>query len=441
MIGRYETSEIAAAWLEEAKFQLWLQTELAVLEAKVKQGRLHPDVATQIRQDGIVDLDQIAALEAELEHDLLAFVRSVQSKLDSQVAGEFHRDMTSYDTEEIPTNVRVRDSINILLEALDKLIVVVRMQAIKYKRTLQIARTHGQHAEPITFGFKMLGWLEAFRRDYERLQVARAAIAVGKIRGAVGVFGELGPEIEATACASFGLAVPTHATQILHRDRIAQVMTTLAIVAGNVEHVAQDFRLMAQTEVLEVREPFGQKQAGSSRMPHKKNTIVTERLCGMPRLIRGYALAALEEIQTWGERDISQSSVERVMLPDTFHLVHYMLKKLAWVLEKMEVFPDQMMRNLNLTRGCIFSGQVKDLLVGWGLESEATYRLVQKASFAAMEQGRELKALIAEHELVAPLLKDAEKASALNACFDPWQGLKHLDALFEQCGISAEESA
>ncbi len=441
MIGRYETPEMAAAWLEEAKFQLWLQTELAVLDAKVKQGRLHPEVAAQIRQDGIVDLDQIAALEAELEHDLLAFVRSVQSKLPSDVAGEFHRDMTSYDTEEIPTNIRIRDSIDILLVALDKLIAVIRSQAIKHKRTLQIARTHGQHAEPITFGFKMLGWLQAFKRDYKRLEDARRVISVGKIRGAVGVYGELGPEIEAVACASFGLSTPTHATQILHRDRIAQVMTTLAILAGNIEHVAQDFRLMAQTEVLEVREPFGKKQAGSSRMPHKKNTIVTERLCGMARLIRSYASAALEDIATWGERDISQSSVERVMLPDAFHLVHYMLKKLVWVLEKMEVFPDHMMRNLNLTRGCIFSGQVKDLLVGWGLEPEATYRLVQTASFAAMDEGRELKALIAEHELVVPLLQDAAKAKALEVCFDPWQGLKHLDVLFTQCGIVVEEVA
>jgi len=436
MIDRYETVPMAKTWLEERKFQLWCDTELAVLQAKADLGRLHPDVAARIREQAIFDLDVIAAIEAETQHDLLAFVQAVQQNLEPDNCGEFHQGMTSYDTEEIPTSIRIRDSIDILLGMLDRLVEIIRLQAIKYKRTLQIMRTHGQHAEPGTFGFKMLGWLEAFKRDRNRLLTARNVISVGKLRGAVGVFGDLGPEIEARVCEIFGLAVPTHASQILHRDRIAEVMCALAIMAGNIEHVAQDFRLMAQTEVLEVREPFGRKQKGSSRMPHKKNTIITERLCGMPRLMRGYNSAALEQIQTWGERDISQSCVERVILPDAFHLAHYMLQKLSWVLKNMEVFPGNMERNLNLTRGCIFSGYVKDLLLGWGLPPEDVYRLVQECSFTAMEQGSGLLELIRASEMVAPHIVDPEKNQALGACFDPWKSLGHLDVLFEQCGIT-----
>jgi adenylosuccinate lyase len=437
VIKRYETVEMAEIWLEERKFRLWCDTELAVLKAKAELGRLHPDVAARINEEAVFDPDVIAAIEAEIRHDLLAFVQAVQQNLRPEDRGEFHKDMTSYDTEEIPTSIRIRDSIDVLLEVLDDLTVVISCQAVRFKKTLQIMRTHGQHGEPGTFGFKMLGWVESLKRDRRRLLAAKEAISVGKLRGAVGVFGELGPDIEAKVCESFGLVAPTHATQILHRDRIAEVMCALAIMAGDIEHVAQDFRIMAQTEILEVREPFTSKQKGSSRMPHKKNTIVTERLCGMPRLMRGYCLAALEEIQTWSERDISQSCVERVILPDAFHLAHYMLQKLTWVLDKMEVFPENMQRNLDLTRGCIYSGSVKDLLLSWGLPPEDVYRLVQECSFAAMEQGRELQELVSESRVVKHHLANVDKASAFQACFDPWKSLQHLDVLFGKCGIVA----
>lgn len=212
-------------------------------------------------------------------------------------------------------------------------------------------------------------------------------------------------------------------------------MSALAILAGDIEHVAADFRLMAQTEIGEVREPFGGKQKGSSRMPHKRNTIITERLCGLARIVRSSCYAALEDIATWSERDISQSSVERIILPGTFHLVHYMVLQLTGILNQMEVFPENMLRNLNLTRGCIYSGRVKDLLLSWGLEPELVYRLVQQSAFDAMKQGREFIEVIRNSDALAPYLSDWQKQEMLRACFNPWQGLKHLDEIFAKFGL------
>lgn len=435
MIERYQTVPIAKAWLEERKFDLWLQVELAVLAARAQYEGLDLETVERIRQGATFDVARIEVLEADLQHDLLAFVGAVKEHLQSQDRGEFHRGMTSYDTEEIPTNVRIRDSIRVVLAELAQLCKVLARQAEKYRYTLKIGVTHGQHAEPITFGLELLGWLDNFHRDMERLIEAEKAISVGRLAGAVGAYGELTPELEAVVCQEFGLAPPKHSTQILHRDRIAQVLSVLAILAGNIEHVAVNFRLMAQTEKTEVREPFGRDQRGSSRMPHKKNTIFTERLSGLPRVMRGYQLAALESIQTWGQRDISQSSVERIILPDAFHLAHYMLTKLTWVLDKMEVFPANMLRNLNFSRGCIYSGSVKDLFSGWEIPADEVYTLTQQVAFQAMESGVEYQELLRKHLVVEPLLQDPEKSAAFSACFDPWRGLEHIGKIFTRFGI------
>ena len=297
-----------------------------------------------------------------------------------------------------------------------------------------VGKTHGQHAEPITFGFRLLGWCDNFMRDHQRLLEARKVISVGKLSGAVGVYSELDPRIEEMVCQEFDL-MPAHATQILHRDRIAQVLTTLAILASNIEHVAFNFRKMADTDIMEVREPFGSKQKGSSAMPHKKNTIVTERLCGLARNVRANCLVALENIATWEERDISQSAPERIILPDTFQLVHYLLKKLTGVLDKMEVFPDNMLANLRKTHGCIYSGRVKNVLLRWGIDPEVAYRLLQEKSFEAMKEGKELMALLENDQFPLPYLKDPEKQQEFESCFDPWQGLKNLDTIFKRFNL------
>ena len=446
MIPRYRTPEMTEIWAEKRKFDLWLKIELAVLQAKSDLGRLDPDLVERIHEKASFSIKRIDEIDKAIHHDLLAFIQSVQEHLDPDDKSQFHKDMTSYDTEEIPTMLRIMDSINIIISALTNLREVIISQAKKYKKTLMIGRTHGQHAEPITFGLKLLGWRDMLDRDTQHLFEVLEEVRVGKLAGAVGTYGELDPEIEEKVCESLGLKPARHATQILHRDRIAHVMTTLTVLAGNIEHIALDFRLMSQTEICEVREPFGKEQKGSSRMPHKKNTIITEQLDGLPRLMRGYCVAAFEQIATWSERDISQSSVERIMLPDAFHLIHRMINQMTYVLKDMEVFPKNMERNLNLTRGCIHSGRVKDKLLGWGLDSEWVYRKVQSLCFSAMEPGgRHLAAALHDdNDLISQLEGVVDSTShenvgkmleELNSCFDHWQGLQHLDKIFARFGL------
>lgn len=422
-------------WTEERKFSLWLAIELATLDARAKMGLLAPEIAEKIRKQAKVDIKRIDEIEAEIDHDLLAFVQAVQEKLDDDIRGEFHQGLTSFDTEEIPTALRIRESLDIIGKSLDDLNVVLLLKAREHRDTLMVAKTHGQHAEPYTFGLRLLGWCDIFRRDAGRLLQARERISVGKLSGAVGTYSELSPKIEELVCQSFDLHPPKHATQILHRDRIAQVITTLAILASDIEHVAVNFRKMADSDTLEVREPFRKKQKGSSAMPHKKNTIVTERLCGMARVVRANCLVALGNITTWEERDISQSAPERIILPDTFQLVHYMLKKLTWVLEKMEVFPQNMLKNMGKTHGCIYSGHVKNLLLKWGIDPETVYRLVQEKSFRAMQEGEQLLSLLIEDQLVKKHISDPEKLAELEACFDPWGGLKNINEIFTRFGL------
>jgi len=441
MLKRYSTSEMTEIWREERKFDLWQQIELATLDARAKFGQLsRPQAAERIREQAKFSLKRIEEIEAETQHDLLAFVQVVQENLEPEIRGEFHAGLTSYDTEEIPTNLRIRDSLIILSDTLEMLISVILKQADNHRKTLMIGKTHGQHAEPITFGLRLLGWVDIFQRDQHRLSQAQETISVGKISGAVGTYSELGPEIEAEVCRAFNLKPARHTTQIIHRDRIAQVLTTLAILAGDIEHVAVNFRKMADTDIMEVREPFGAKQKGSSAMPHKKNTIVTERLCGLARNIRANCLVALENIATWEERDISQSAPERIILPDSFHLIHYMLKQLTRVLDKMEVFPANMLRNLDKTHGCIFSSHVKNLLIGWGMDPEDAYRLVQERSFEADKTGRSLLTILLNERLLQAYLEEDEpgnggKINQLRGCFDPWQGLKNIDVIYARFGL------
>ena len=435
MIERYETTKMRLLWREELKFELWLKTELAVLWARTKRGELPVEQVERIAHDAKIDLVRITEIEGITHHDLLAFIEAVREHLEAQDRGELHRKMTSYDTEEIPTSIRIRDSIDVLVATLDELSAAILKAADAHRRTLMIGRTHGQHAEPITFGLKLLGWYDILSRDRNRLLAAQQVAAVGKLAGAVGVYGELTPEIEAEVCAAMGLTPARHATQILHRDRIAQVLSTLAILGGNIEHIVQEFRILGQTELCEVREPFGKGQKGSSRMPHKKNTIVTERLCGMSRLLRAYSGAALENIATWSERDITQSSVERVILPDSFHLAHYMLEKLLWVISGMEVFPDRMLRNLESTQGVIYSGRVKDLLLAWGMEPEKTYGLVQQCAFNTAETGETFHDLISRSLGFKVLCTTDKQRQQFEQCFDPWHDLQYLDAIFARFGL------
>lgn len=433
MIPRYSTKQMVEIWAEERKFDLWLKIELLVLEARKNLGEITPEVFRRIEAQAKFNIARIDEIEKELDHDLLSFVQCVQENLDPDIRGEFHRKMTSYDTEEIPTVIRIIDSLDIIGGELDQLQSAICNKAAEYRDTLMIGKTHGQHAEPITFGLRLLGWVDIIRRDIDRLLQVRKEISVGKLSGAVGVYGELDPRIEEHVCQKLNLLPARHSTQILHRDRIAHVMSVLAILAGNIEHIALNFRKMADTDIMEVREPFGKKQKGSSKMPHKKNTIITERLCGLARNMRSFMLVAHENIPTWEERDISQSGPERIILPDGFNLAHYMVQKLAFVLKRMEIFPDNMKANFEKTQGCVFSGSVKDLFIGWGMDPEVAYRLVQEKSFEAMSRKMHLMALLMNESIVHDFLTE-ERRSELSACFDPWKGLKHRDTIFARFG-------
>ena len=449
MIPRYETEVMREVWAEELKFGLWLELELAVLEVRAEAGELPMEQFERIKSKARFSIERINEIEAEIGHDLLAFVQAVQENLDPKDRSEFHRKMTSYDSEEIPLVMRIQTAIDRLrcgggeAGGLYELHKALMARAKQHRRTLMIGRTHCQHAEPVTFGFVLAGWADIFSRNDEELDhLCNGVMNVGKLSGAVGVYGDLSPAVEKSVCNTFNVKPARHSTQILHRDRHARVMNELAILASNIEHVATDLRLMSQTEVGEIREPFGKKQKGSSRMPHKKNPITLERLCGMARIVRGNALAMMESISTWSARDISQSSVERIVLADSFHLVHYMLKKLTWIIAEMEVFPRRMLENIALTKDCVYSGRVKDLLLGWGMEPEQAYRLVQQLSFSAMSGTSPLRGLVACNSEIEQLVNAGdrtERQKQLTACFDPWQGLSHLDEIYTRFGIDEEE--
>ena len=441
MIERYMDSEMEDIWRERAKFKRWLQTECAVLEGRAACGPLDPAVAKRIRKQARFSTRRMAQLEAQNKHDLLAFIETVRASLAPADRGELHLYMTSYDTEEIPTILRLLASIAVLLNRLKLLRSAIFDRARQYAKTIMIGRTHGQHAEPITFGFKLLGWYDMLGRNIAALEWLADFISVGKIRGAVGVGGELSAEIEAHVCHSFGLRVAPHVTQIIHRDYHVRVLSELAVLGGNIEHIAKDLWIMSLPEIGEVREPFEDAQKGSSRMPHKKNPITLEQLFGLPRLLRGYDGSYQECIATFAERDISQSSVERIVLPDSFHLANRLVKRLTRVIAKMEVFPQRMLQNLDLTKGCTYSGPIKDLLLSWGMDPEQTYQLMQKLCNGAMSGTAHLCGLVSCNGEIEKLVKAgnaAERSKQLDECFNPWRGLKDLPVIFSRFGIDFE---
>lgn len=438
LLDRYSTPEMKAIWSEKAKIALWLQVELAVLDARAKAGDLDPEIAKRLREQAeAIDLDCLLDRMAEIEkvnnHDLLAFVEAVREKLDPDLRGHLHAKMTSYDTEEIPMILRIVESLRLVTAAYDKLAETLRQKALEHKRTLLLGRTHGQAAELTTFGLRLLDWLDAVDNDLTCLADELSEIRIGKISGAVGTYPDLSPAIETVVCEHFGLIPARKSTQILNRAAIARVMNTLAVAAANIEHIALNFRLMARSDVGELREPFPKGQKGSSRMAHKQNTIRTEQLCGLARVVRAYAMVAQENVPTWEERDISQSAPERIILPDAFNLMHYMVRRLTAVIEGMQVFPERMLENIANTYGTIYSGKVKEFLIGMGMGPEVVYRWLQELSFEAVTKRRPLLGLLREstdfkeYEVLAPQVLEA-----LAECFEPMNSLPHLEDIFQR---------
>jgi len=425
MIPRYSREPMARIWTEDYKFQTWLKVELAAVEAMAEHGLIPAEVPERVFRLATCDPECVLALEKETHHDVAAFVDHVASCL-GEDGRYFHFGLTSSDVLDTALALRLKESADLLLGDLDELLAVLRERAFTYKDLPMVGRTHGVHAEPITLGLKFALWFAEFQRQRVRLAAARETIAVGKLSGAVGTFAHLPPEVEAGVCARLGLKPAPISTQIIQRDRHAEFFLTLALTGASVEKVALEVRHLQRTEVREAEELFAAGQKGSSAMPHKRNPVLSENLCGLARILRGNALAALENVALWHERDISHSSVERLIAPDSCILLDFMLFRLTRLLANLQVYPEKMAENLHLTRGLIFSQGLLLALVQKGLSRDAAYRLVQQPAMRVWEEGGEFAQRVREDAEIGQYLKEKELA----AVFDLDRYLRFVDAIF-----------
>ena len=427
MIARYTRPEMGRVWSDENRFQKWLEVELAATETLAEAGVVPREAAARLRQRARVDVARINEIEAKVRHDVIAFTVAVQESVaDPAAARWLHYGLTSNDVVDTAQALLIREASRLIEKKIEALGEVLERRAWEFKDTPEIGRTHGVHAEPITFGLKIANWYAENRRDLARFQVAAQQIAVGKISGAVGTCTHLGAEIEQKICHRLGLATAPITSQVIERDRHAQYLTTLAIVAASLERIAQEIRHLQRTEVREVEEPFGGEQRGSSAMPHKRNPVASEQICGLARVIRANSLAALENVALWHERDISHSSVERVILPDSTILVDYMLHRTTEIVAHMKVFPERMLRNLNATQGLVFSGQLLQDLVEQGAPREDAYKWVQAHAMAAWESETSFQDRIAADANIRKFLDQ----QALAHTFNLHRQLRAVDAIF-----------
>jgi len=389
-----------AIWSREAKYQKWLDVEVAICEAYAEKGEISPEDMEAIRTGASFDLNRCDELEKETRHDLMAFVRCVSEYISAKCSRQpspsrwVHFGVTSYDVIDTALGMMMRDSCDVLIESCRNLRSAVAKLAREHANTPMIGRTHGIHAEPITFGFKLGGWMHEIDRSIARLQAARKEIAVGKISGAVGIHAHVSPEMEASICAKLGLTPDPAATQIVARDRHAALMADLAVLAGSLERFATELRNLQRTEILEVQEEFAKGQTGSSAMPHKRNPWNSETVCGLARVVRGNAHAMLESVMTWHERDLSNSSLERIVFPDSFQLVDFMLNRLTRIVNGLVVLPDNMMANLRKMGDLVFSEHVMVALIRAGLSREAAYKVAQRNAALAWD-GQDFKTCVA----------------------------------------------
>ena len=431
MIPRYTRPQMGAIWSEERKFATWLQVELAVCAAWAEHGKVPAEDMAKLREARTPSLERIAEIEREIDHDLNAFLMAVAEQLGDE-SRFLHLGLTSYDVEDSATGIRLRDAADLLLAGIDALSEALEAAAVKYKDLPQIGRTHGVQAEPISFGYKLLVWVDEMRRNRARLAAARAQVAVGKISGAVGTHANVPPPIEDRVCAGLGLAVAPTSTQIIQRDRHADFVTTLAVIGASLEKFATEIRNLQRTEVLEVEEPFEAGRVGSSAMPHKRNPARCERICGLARLLRSYALTALENVALWHERDITNSAPERVIFPDSCAILDYMLDLFTRVMADLRVYPANMARNLAQTGGLVYSEGVLLALIDTGLTRQAAYAIVQEHATAAWETGADFGALLKGDARVRARLDEDE----IDALFDARHHLRHIAASYERMGLS-----
>ncbi|MFE4108271.1 adenylosuccinate lyase [Almyronema epifaneia] len=431
MIERYTLPEMGDLWTDTYKMKTWLQVEIAVCEAQAELGYIPQAAVEEIKAKADFDPQRVLEIEAEVRHDVIAFLTNVNEYVGE--AGRYiHLGMTSSDMIDTALSLQLRDSLQIILTQVENLIQAIRYKAQQHRDTVMIGRSHGIHAEPITFGFKLAGWLAEMMRHRDRLNRLQDQIAVGQISGAVGTYANIDPKIEAIACQKLGLRPDTASTQVIARDIHADFMQAMALLAASLERFAVEIRNLQRTDVLEVEEFFAKGQKGSSAMPHKRNPIRSERLTGLARIIRGHAIAALENVALWHERDISHSSVERVIFPDTCILIHFMLVEATDLIKHLLVYPDNMQRNMNLYGGVVFSQRVLLALVDQGLSREAAYKIVQTCAHEAWNKpGGDFHQLIANH----PDVKEQLTPEAIAACFDPQHHLRNLDEVYQRLGI------
>ncbi len=412
-------------WSDEAKYRAWLEVEIVSSEVLAEDGIVPPEAARAIRERGDFDTERIRQVEAEVKHDVIAFTTAVAEKIGPE-SRWLHYGLTSNDVVDTAQALQLKAASAILREDIERLMVVLKKRALEFKNTPTVGRTHGMHAEPTTFGLKLLNWYAEMRRNQERFDAAAEQMRVGKLSGAVGAFGHIGPEQEERICAKLGLAAAPVATQVIQRDRHAYYIATLAVLTATLDKIATEVRHLQRTEVREAEEYFSEKQKGSSAMPHKRNPITAEQICGLARVVRANAQAAFEDVALWHERDISHSSVERVILPDSTILADYLLAKTADLIEKLAVYPARMKRNLESTGGLIFSGQLLLDLAEAGMLREDAYRLVQKHAMDAWQNELVFRDLVAADAEIASLLS-AEK---LERTFDLQRQLGNVDAIF-----------
>jgi adenylosuccinate lyase len=433
MIERYSRPEMEKVWSDENKYDKWLEVEIAVCDAWAELGVIPRNAIPKIKL-AKCNLKRMAEILQETRHDVTAFLGSVAESLGEE-SRFIHLGLTSSDVIDTATSLQLVEASNILLQDVKELTAVLAQRAIEHKYTVMIGRTHGIHAEPTSFGLKLALWVEEMRRNLHRLTEAKKIISVGKISGAVGTYATVTPEVEQKACRKLSLDPAPISNQVLQRDRHAQFVTTLAIMAGSLEKFATEIRALQKTEVREVEEPFGAGQTGSSAMPHKRNPELCERVCGLARLARGYALTSLENIALWHERDISHSSNERVILPDACLVLDYVLALFTSVMRRLQVYPHRMKKNLELTRGLVFSQRVMLALIDKGLSRQKAYEIVQKNAMKAWKGNRNFLTLLkADAEVTATM-----PARELEALFDYQHYLQHVDEIFQRLGLTKSQ--
>jgi adenylosuccinate lyase len=425
VIARYSRPAMAGVWSEQRKLERWLEVELAALDAWAELGRVPAEAAREVHARAQAPTpERVGEIEERTNHDVAAFVDAVIEQL-GEHGRWFHYGLTSSDVLDTALSLQVQEAGRLLLAGLDRALAAVVKRADEHRDTLTIGRTHGVHAEPTTFGLKLAGWAFELDRGRVRLERALEGLRVGKLSGAVGTYSATDPELERIACERLGLEPAPSSTQILQRDRHAELLAALAVLAASLEKFALELRHLARTEVREVEEPFGRGQKGSSAMPHKRNPVVSERICGLARVVRAAAVVGFENVALWHERDISHSSAERVVLPDAFLAVDYMLDRLAWLIEGLVVFPERMRRNLDASHSLFFSQRVLLALVESGLARDDAYRLVQRNAMRAWEESQDFRDLVSADAEIAPRVE-------LGEVFSLAPYTRHVETVFER---------